>query len=128
MTSITKQLEDAGYKFFKPAMNLVLKSTDTLYQKRVKDSEGNTKYFINAWYYPARDIHGHHLNEGLQFEAQLREGTCKVDELFIDVSPHTNDRKVAEEVIEKAWQSLDMGFVEGKDGAFSEKAPGGVLK
>ena len=115
MNSITQKLVEDGYKYHQGKTYQILKSTEHLYQKRFRDAEGNTKCFINAWYYPAQDIHGHHLDERLQFEAQLREGTYEQDEMFIDISPSTKDHKIAEEVIERAWQSLGMGFVELKD-------------
>lgn len=77
-------------------------STDTLYQKRVRDDEG-TKYFINAWYYPPLQLPGRDtIKATVKFESQMEcEGNT------VDVSPIGVDVENAERLFEKLW--WDMG-------------------
>jgi len=104
---IEKSLLEAGYKKHVSSTYEAFKCTDTLYQKRITDSNG-TKYFVNAWYYAAQP----YANEGVQFEVQFYN---RNDEVEMDVSLFTNDVNVAESKFDLIWLNMNLGYAEKED-------------
>lgn len=66
-----KMLEQHGYKFHKSETNRILSGTEFLFQKRIKNTDGDTLYFINVWYYPEREINEYKLDEAFMVEATI---------------------------------------------------------
>jgi hypothetical protein len=70
MTELQQKLESLGYTKSVQESYKIFHSTDTLFQKRIRDKKG-TRYFINIWWYPTTVVKGHALNEGIQYSVQI---------------------------------------------------------
>jgi hypothetical protein len=84
------------------------KSTDTLYQKCIKDKVGK-KYYINIWWYPVNRYGETLLPESIQAEVQFTgyEGDGTTDVLLF-----TKDLVKIEAKFEDIWNLLKFDYYE----------------
>lgn len=106
MTPLQQKLVNMGYKKHTGEGYVILKATNTLYQKRITDEKG-TLYFIDIWYYP-EGRHSFHVPEGIQIEVQFH----KEDESFMHVMLFEKDIAKAEEELFHIWKTLNLGYYE----------------
>jgi len=110
-TRLQQLLLDKGYRYHKSEGYKTLKSTEHLYQKRIRDEKG-TRYFIDVWYYPVQCINGHRLAEGIQLDCHLHDNQ---EEFLMEVRPNipytwiqeTGDKIYPEDCLDKAEGVLD---------------------
>jgi hypothetical protein len=98
-----QQLIDLGYKVFVSKSNMVLKHTDTLYQKLIRNADGDKLYYIDAWYYKEEA----HFKEAFQFEVQFYDG---VGEAVMNVTLFERDVLKAEAYFATMHKNLGLGF------------------
>lgn len=70
-----EEFEKRGYSKTKSSSN-AFNHSDHLCQKRVRDQDGKTLYFINVWQYlplPERDYHGGSMVEATFYESEDRD-------------------------------------------------------
>lgn len=109
MINLQQDLLNKGYRKHVSKHHLTFKMTDTLYQKRITDDKG-TKYFVDAWYYPAIQYSSVFVDESVQIECQFsgkREG-----ETFANVILFEKDIDQAEKTLENMWDKLELGYYE----------------
>ena len=84
------------------------KTTDTLYQKCIKDSVGK-KYYINIWWYPEKRYGETSLPESIQAEVQF---TGHEYDETTDVLLFTKDLVKIETKFEEIWNLLKFDYYE----------------
>jgi hypothetical protein len=88
------------------------KTTDTLYQKCIKDGVGK-KYYINIWWYPERQYGEALVTESIQAEVQY---TGYEEDGTTDVMLFTKDLVKIEAKFEEIWNLLKFDYYErGED-------------
>lgn len=116
-----KQLEVAGYKWFKDMLNNSLRG----FQKRFTDEKG-TKYFITGYHYNFGKIYPYvEDRDEYSFDVQFRfrEKDYVVDLRFSGTFlPNKWDRPIStlkdvEEFYEKAWRDMGADYYELKEDA-----------
>jgi hypothetical protein len=109
---IQEKLLAAGYKKSVSSHYKTFKSTDTLYQKCIRDELGK-RYYINAWYYSYADYPQIPETESVEFEVQFKKKGS--DDAIMDVTLFTKDIKEAETYFAFMWKQLDLGYYEWED-------------
>lgn len=101
-----KQLEDQGYNRSRSSHYDVLYNTDTLYQKRIRNLNGTTLYFINCWYYPRQSLYGGAImDEQFSVEATLYFGEDQSMHLSFPSKGYDNIVHI-ESLIERVFKSM----------------------
>lgn len=111
MSTIQRELIGNGYKKHVSQSYRSFHSTDTLFQKRIRDNKG-TKYFIDCWWYDNSAIPTLvEIGKGemVQFECQF----YNVDNSAVmNVTLFEKDVSKVEEYFEKIWIGMNLGYYE----------------
>jgi hypothetical protein len=106
-TPLQKQLITEGYKLCESRENFLGKSTNVLYQKRIRDDNG-TRYFIDAYYYPSQKYTTVVCPESFQVDAQLSWAGGDV----FNITLLDGDIKTCENRLKVMWEGLNLDYYE----------------
>lgn len=102
-TPLQQTLLDSGYTKHVSNSYKTFHSTDTLFQKCIRDNNGK-KYFINMWWYDFSFMENYPVKESIQTEVQF---TLKDGER-VDITSFYKDIDKIELQMEEFW--VKMGF------------------
>lgn len=100
MTELQNKLLENGYKSYTEISTR--EYADLLFQKVVKDSEGNKLYHLNAYYYGEKPTAYKVLPEVLEWEVQFYLD----DNEFFEVTFHTKDIERAERFFDDTFHRM----------------------
>lgn len=117
---LEEQLEESDWKRFEQPQNPRLHAHDEAkyhhsYQKRVRDEEGNTKYFITTHKFSS-SVAERLLGQEEYFAApdtQLNKGGVTFD---VRMHRGTHDVEAIEAFFEDLWQDMEADYYEAFDG------------
>lgn len=105
-------LLSAGYKKYVSESTRTFKSTNTMYQKKVKDDVG-VKYFINVYEYKFIDRDNKKYlsyQSEVQFNGELPEDSLVTN--TIEVILFERNLTKVEATFENMWETLKLGYEE----------------
>lgn len=104
MKPLEQNLINSGYKIYKSELTYLLKHTDTLFQKSIRDNVG-IRYFINLYYYPKGD----NIDENIQAEVQFYDSD---DNVLMNVDLFSRNIDEIELQFNNIWDKLHIGYYE----------------
>lgn len=100
MTDFEKELIKNGYEEFNVPIFEKEKYASKFYQKKVRDKEGITKYFINCYFYGYNDRYQY------EFELYVETELCCIKTLLYGFSPDNLNLLKIENKIEEMYQGI----------------------
>lgn len=100
MSELQSKLVEMGYKSYTEIS--AREYADLLFQKVVKDSEGNELYHLNAYYYAEKPTSYKVLPEMLEWEVQFYLNENE----YFDVTFHTKDIEKAEKFFHDTFHNM----------------------